>query len=97
MKCPNPGPNKNEPRDAVRIPFIENLGGAHMRGGHAGADPHCQVESSWWPQGPPFALCMQMVEKHSTGNQARMGLMTVAKEAGQEDSGHPFTMTHRKL
>ena len=32
---------KSKPRDMGCIPFIENLGGAHMHGDHTGADPHC--------------------------------------------------------
>ena len=94
MKCPNLWPNENEPRDAAHIPFIENLGGARMHDGHAGADPFCQVEGQWRPHGPPFALCMQMVERCSTGNQAHKGLITVAKQSGREDGGHPFTTTY---
>ena len=94
MKHPNPRPNENEPRDVAHIPFIENLGGARMHGGHAGADPCCQVEGQWRPHEPPFALCMQMVERCSTGNQAHKGLMTVAKQPGWEDGGHPFTTTY---
>ena len=32
MKCPDLRPNDNGHRDAVHIPFIENLGGACMCG-----------------------------------------------------------------
>ena len=65
-----------------------------MNSGCTVADPHCQVESQWQPQGPPFALCMQTVEKHSTGNQAHKGLMTIAKQQGWEDGRLPFTTTY---
>ena len=32
---------ESEPRGVVCTTFVENLGGAHMRGTRAGADPHC--------------------------------------------------------
>ena len=51
MKCPNPQSNENEPRDVACIPFIENLGLVHMRGGRAGANPCCQVKANGGPGG----------------------------------------------
>ena len=39
MKCPNLRLKESEPRDVVHIPFIEILGGAHMRSSHAGMTP----------------------------------------------------------
>ena len=39
--CPKLRLTKSEPRGAVHTTFIENLGGAHMRGARTGADLHC--------------------------------------------------------
>ena len=36
--------------------FIENLGGAHMRGARAGADAPLLSGFKWLPWGPPFAM-----------------------------------------
>ena len=74
-KCPDLWPNENEARDAVRIPFIEHLGGAHMHGNRRRL---------------PFALCMQKVEKHSTSNQAHMDLMTIARLPGRGKQWAPI-------
>ena len=38
---PTHSQTKSEPRDVARTSFIENLGGACMRGNCAGADPRC--------------------------------------------------------
>ena len=65
-----------------------------MHGSCAGTNPRCQVESQWQPWGPPFALHMQTVEKHSASNQVYKGLATVTKQPGWEDGGHPFTTTY---
>ena len=76
--------------DVVRIPFIENLGGVPMCSSHTGTDTRCQVESQWQPQGLPFAQHTQTVEKCSASNQARTGLMTVAKQPGWEKRRAPI-------
>ena len=39
--CPDLRLTESEPRGMVRTAFIENLGGAHIPGARAGADPHC--------------------------------------------------------
>ena len=39
--CPKLRLTESEPRGVVRTAFIENLGGVHMRGTHAGANPRC--------------------------------------------------------
>ena len=77
-------------RDVVCISFIENLGGARMYSNRAGANPCGQVESQWQPWRLAFALRMWKVEKHSTGNQACMDLMTVARQPGQEKQQAPM-------
>ena len=40
---------KSEPRAAVCTAFIENLGGAHMRGARAGADTPLLGGFKWLP------------------------------------------------
>ena len=50
--------------------------------------------AKWKANGDPGAAICMMYVKHSTGNQACMGLTTIAKQPGQENGGHPFTTTH---
>ena len=82
-KCPNLRLTESEPRDAAHTSFIENLGGAHMRSSHAGADPIARRKSNGHPGGCHLQYIMQRVEQHSASNQVRMGLMTIARQPGQ--------------
>ena len=49
--CPDLQLTESEPRGMVHTAFIENLGGVHMHGTHAGTDPHYSVGSNGCPGG----------------------------------------------
>ena len=79
-KCPHQWLTESEPRDAVCTSFIENLGGAHMCGSRAGADPIARWKSNGCPGGCHLHYVMQRVEQCSAGNQVRTGLTTVTRQ-----------------
>ena len=70
IKCHNLWPNEDEPRDSVHIPFIENLGGAHMCNDCAGTNPGCLGGKPM--AAPETAICIH--EKCSASNQEHLGL-----------------------
>ena len=90
-KCPNPRSHKKWAKRCGTHPFYRKF----WWDTHAQWPRRCQP---LLPSGRLMAalgatICM-MYTKCSAGNQACMGLTTVAKQPGQENGGHPFTTTY---
>ena len=74
---------KSEPRAAACTAFIENLGGARMRGARAGANAPLLGGFKWLPWGQPFAMHQAGGWKHNVGIQVLWDLTTVARQPGE--------------